>query len=159
MADGPAQRRRRLDQCKPCQRLQGCGILPIAGFRLQARVGKMSDKKRWDFPYLVIRRMPAVYERREITFTADREGNVLTPEVLILSEPQPFDHNGNLSKRCRARLLELALRESKKSDRQICLVFGEDDCVYVRPDGTASASPQPPREGLWFKFRRKSALL
>jgi hypothetical protein len=72
------------------------------------------------FPYIVIRIIPAVYQVKPL------------PQNLI-----------------REALVELGWKEfyANQGRFQIAVVFGPNDCRYLRADGTATSSHQPPAGG------------
>jgi hypothetical protein len=70
------------------------------------------------YPYVVIRYMSAVYDVRPVPASMARE-----------------------------RLIEFILSEVKRTRFRICCVSAVDDCVYCEPDGTTTASNEPPSGG------------
>lgn len=68
------------------------------------------------YPYLVVRLMPAVYGIAPLPASLDRES-----------------------------LIVLAQTESRAlmGERSMCLVFAEDDALYIGSDGTPYAGPRP----------------
>lgn len=73
-----------------------------------------------EFPYLVIRLLPGVYQRLPL-----RKGHGLED------------------------LLAIARRHRDKVRRSICLVLGPKQAVYFGPDGTENLSNSIPRGGFW----------
>jgi hypothetical protein len=70
------------------------------------------------YPYVVIRYMPAVYDVRPVPPSMPRE-----------------------------RLVSVILSEVRRTRFRMCCVFAADDCVYCEPDGTTRASNDPPAGG------------
>lgn len=53
----------------------------------------------------------------------------------------------------RRRIIEAAAAKSARITLRLCVVFADDDCVFVEPDGTAVASSTPPHGGLRLERR------
>ena len=70
------------------------------------------------YPYVVIRYVSALYDVRPVPPSMARE-----------------------------RLVEFILSEVKRTRFRMCCVFAADDCVYCEPDGTTTASNEPPSGG------------
>ncbi len=74
--------------------------------------------ERVQYPYVVIRYMPAVYDVRPVPPSMARE-----------------------------RLIAVILSEVRRTRFRMCCVFAPNDCVYCEPDGTTRASDEPPAGG------------
>jgi hypothetical protein len=79
-------------------------------------IAQLQQTPHAPFPYLIVRLMPAVYGVAPLPATLARE-----------------------------RLIALAQHEHRLNARQLsmCVVFGLEDAVYIRPDGTPSPGPRP----------------
>lgn len=84
--------------------------------KMIVEIMELQQRPHARFPYLLVRLMPAVY------------GVACLPDTLA-----------------RERLIALAQHEHRTNARQLsmCVVFGLEDAVYIRPDGTPSPGPRP----------------
>jgi hypothetical protein len=97
------------------------------------------------YPYLVVRWMAAVYGVWEIRIGA---GACEDPERALVVVDPSYREGVPLSVSQRRAIIDAALAKSAQLRHRMCVVFAEDDAVYVEPDGRCNASSEAPRGGL-----------
>ena len=78
----------------------------------------MMKKPPSEFPYIVTRLMPAVYQNEIVEHFTDRQ-----------------------------KLIEDVKARVKKARFRMCIVFGPKDAVFINPDGTVIESSNVPSGG------------
>ena len=78
----------------------------------------MMKKTPSEFPYIVTRLIPAVYQNKRVEHFTDRQS-----------------------------LIEEVKARAKKVKCRMCIVFGLKDAVYIEPDGTVKESSAAPSGG------------
>lgn len=87
------------------------------------------------FPYLVVRLIPTLYQHEKI-FVGPTPPKNATPRNIVVVHPDPWDGD-RLRPEVRQEIIEKAIALCVRVKRfRMCVVFGEDDQVYVDPDGT-----------------------
>lgn len=102
------------------------------------------------YPYVVVRYMAAVYGQFPVRFAEPQEVDPDPKErreAFVIAWPMPFV-DGHLTAQARQALIDAVQQASRQSRHQMCAVFGELDCVYCEPDGTAKPSDEPPAGGI-----------
>jgi len=101
-----------------------------------------------EYPYLIVRYMPAVYGQFSIRFVDPQEtGDNSLPNALVIACALPFvdDH---LTAEARELCIHAAQLTARQSRFRVCVVFGKSDCVYCEPDGSCKESSEPPSGGV-----------
>lgn len=93
-----------------------------------------------EYPYIIVRLMPAIYSRRSILFEAD----ACSDKDLVIPDNQPYDKSGKLTKEARDEVISATLQAVKRTGFRMCAVFGKNDCVYCEPDGSTEKSGDCP---------------
>lgn len=95
-------------------------------------------------PFLVYRLVPTFYTKTEINFVKEEDLLLTKRGITVLWEKEIYDNSGKITAECRTALQAIAKEQSKKSTRSVCLVYSDNDCDYIEPDGTLLTSNQPP---------------
>ncbi|HWH33952.1 MAG TPA: hypothetical protein VNT56_01375 [Acidimicrobiales bacterium] len=98
------------------------------------------------FPYVVIRHLPAVYERRSVQFVIDAPPPAATDNVFLVYLARPAADG--LAEGRRGCVVAGLSELSGRIDRRSCAVFGPEDAIYVEPSGETRASVDIPRSEL-----------
>ena len=122
--------------------LPGASAEEIRAFQLEQLVERELRAEPGPYPYVVTRHFPAVYTTKRVSWAEPGEpGHAVIPCV------DPYDGDGRLRDEARELVIAYAVERSAATEFKHCAVFGEDDAVYVEPDGTTTASTSPPRWG------------
>ncbi len=103
------------------------------------------------YPRITVRYLPAVYGTFAVKFVASEDAAAKLGEVkdaFVLLCPKPFTASEQLTPEARKALVEVVQCASQKTRHRMCVVFGEQDCIFVEPDGTAKLSAEPPSGGI-----------
>lgn len=92
------------------------------------------------YPYLVVRLMPAIYSRRSILFEAD----ACSDKDLVIPDNHPYGKSGKLTKKARDEIISATLQAVKRTGFRMCAVFSKYSCVYCEPDGSTEKSNDCP---------------
>ena len=101
------------------------------------------------YPYVVVRYMATVYGHFPVRFVDPQAlpTNVDQDNAFVIACPLPFV-DGQLTAQAREAVLKAAQQACRTSRHRMCAVFGESDCVYCEPDGSANTSIEPPSGGI-----------
>jgi len=95
-------------------------------------------------PYITYKIGHGLYTNHEVDLEClERPGEEIPPETYSWDSPV-HDSKGLLTSECRGALLEHGKSVSARTGINLCVVYAEDDCDYVSPDGTVLWSDQPP---------------
>ena len=104
-------------------------ILPFSGIPTEPL-----DKPTSEYPYLVVRFMPAVYQRERIDIRRGEAAVHIGPGSCFLRHPDPFDGEGAIRESCRALLLEGVMAAVLRTQLRMCVVWAADKASYVERD-------------------------
>ncbi len=88
------------------------------------------------FPRLDVRHFAGMYSSNQIRFVADKQHKPANSNLTVVFET-PF-LNGRLTDECKKFLLNFAVNESIRSGLHMCLVYDDDDSIFIEPDGRTS---------------------
>jgi hypothetical protein len=97
---------------------------------------------------LVIRLLPSVYRWRHVDVLKGEPHAEIGVDTARGSHPQPYDHDGELTRGCRKWIIEAVHDAVERLGLSICIVFAEDDAIYCWPEGVLVVSSRPPKGGL-----------
>jgi len=100
------------------------------------------------YPYVVRRVMAAVYQQLEVVFTTAPADSSIRKAIHILMDQPARDDEGNLVERARLALIDVLKEVTRTSGFRMCAVFGEQDSVYVEPDGRVNGRTEAPSGGV-----------
>ena len=99
------------------------------------------------YPHVVVRYMATVYAQFGVKFVeSGEEASKLdtVEDAFVVVYPRPYTVDEQLTPEARKALVEVVQCASQKTNHRMCVVFGEQDCVFVEPNGTAKTSIEPP---------------
>ncbi len=119
------------------------------------------DKKNAQ-PHLLVRWMSAVYQtvpvilvppNTTVTLPTLKVNGKIQKRELLIPDPTPatgidYDAENEWTEIRRAALIKAAIQLSKQLSLNVCVVFGNDDAVYVDPSGRQEISTQSPSGGI-----------
>ena len=99
------------------------------------------------YPHVIQRVMATVYQKIQVLYCTDK---IRAPKgwIHILLESPSRDPEGNLTSEARKALIDVLKELTRTSGFRMCAVFGEQDAVYVEPDGQANHKNEPPSGGI-----------
>ena len=100
------------------------------------------------YPYVVRRVMAAVYQQLEVAFTTAPSDSSTRKAIHILMDQPARDDEGNLVEKARIDLIDVLKEVTRTSGFRMCAVFGDQDSVYVEPDGRVNCRPEAPSGGV-----------
>jgi hypothetical protein len=95
----------------------------------------------------VRRLIAAVYQQIEVVFTGEKCDPPLR-EIHIVTDLPPYRDDGVLRVEARNTLIDVLKEQTLTSGLSMCAVFGEQDTVYVNPDGQLNYRTEAPSGGL-----------
>jgi hypothetical protein len=98
------------------------------------------------YPYLVIRWIAAVYGAVAIRICRSLPEGPASQELIII-DPE-HSEEGPMTRALRRVIVDEARAKSARDRLRMCVVFAEDDCVYIEPSGAFSPGEKAPRGGL-----------
>ena len=106
-----------------------------------------SQSKQTIYPYVIKRVIAAVYQRIEVAFGT---GKLHSPHkgIHIMTKDHPYDTDGKPTLEARNALIEVLKEVTRTSGFRMCAVFGEQDSVYVEPDGLVNQKTEAPSGGV-----------
>lgn len=106
--------------------------------------GKFIDEevKEGTYPFVVIRYMPSVYDRRRIIFVENDGVKPDNPDTIVAVCSNPYK-DGRLTVEGRKALIAAVRKLSQSSNFKLCLVFAKDECIYFDQGKTESSSESP----------------
>lgn len=122
--------------------LAGATPKEVDDFLVEQLVDRILQPDPGPYPYVVTRHFPAVYTTKRVSWSAPGE-----PGQAVIRSADPYDGEGALRQEARELVIAYAVERAAATGFKHCAVFGERDAVYVEPDGTTSASTQPPMWG------------
>ena len=103
-------------------------------------------KNEKEYPYVVIRWMAAVYGEKPIKFIKKGESKY-TDDCFTVADSIPFE-NGNLTLKCKEKLIQLIQKHSRDTKLSMCLVLAKEHAIFIEPNGTVLVSKEPPSGGI-----------
>ena len=103
------------------------------------------------YPRITVRYLPAVYAQFGVKFVESKDAASkldTVEDAFVVVYPRPYTVDEQLTPEARKALVEVVQCASQKTKHRMCVVFGEQDCVFVEPDGTAKLSTEPPSGGI-----------
>jgi hypothetical protein len=100
------------------------------------------------YPYVVRRIMAAVYQQLEVVFTTDPSDPPPRKAIHILIDQPARNAEGDLVEKARMALIDVLKEVTRTSGFRMCAVFGEQDSVYVEPDGQVNWLNEAPSGGV-----------
>ncbi len=107
------------------------------------------------YPYLLVRWMSAVYQSVPVvlvptgtteTLPILKVNGTIQKGELLVPDPAPSPKTENeWTETRRAKLIKFSILLSKSISENICVVFDNDDTVYVDPSDKQIFSTQPPK--------------
>lgn len=108
------------------------------------------------YPYVVVRYMATVCGQFPVRFVGSEPTNLDSKafeNAVVVGCPQPYAVDESLTPEARNALLGVVRYACQQSGHRMCVVFGEQDCVYLEPEGVAKHSNKPPSGGIqWLRF-------
>lgn len=107
-------------------------------------------------PHIVVRWVSCFYSPVSVELIpADQEAKLpellykshIQPGTLLVPDPDP-EAGTRWTEPRREALIEEALRLSRHIQKQLCVVFGAEDSVYLAPSGTRNHLSAPPSGGI-----------
>lgn len=97
------------------------------------------------YPYLVVRYGEKSFQKRPIWFVRRSEKEFLDPKEnkLVIAVPDEVE-DGEGAAIPRELVIDSARIHMNDQRHAFCVVFNEDDCVYLQHDGSVIASSQLP---------------
>jgi hypothetical protein len=95
------------------------------------------------FPYLVVRWIPGVYGLKEIRFSDKEKTNVFQNNITFY-HPSPYSQ-GKLEPEVVWALVGIIKTLSRNTRICMSLVLGQNEAIFIEPDGETSISDRPPR--------------
>jgi hypothetical protein len=105
------------------------------------------DTPPMKYPFLVVRFMPAVYQREQIDIRQGEAAVHISPGSCFLRHPDPFDGEGAIRESCRALLLEGVMAAVLRTQLRMCVVWAADKASYVERDRTIKVLNSIPSGG------------
>lgn len=100
------------------------------------------------YPYLVVRIMPAVYQRERIDVRIGEPSVAISPNRTYVQHPEPITDDGSMSVGCRTLLLNAIKEAVNRTKFRMSVIWGEGDVSYVEHDGSIKASTVIPSGGI-----------
>lgn len=100
------------------------------------------------YPYLIVRLMPAVYQRERIDIRKGEPLVAISPGTTYVQHPEPLNGDGSMSVDCRALLLNAVKEAVQRTRFRMSVIWGERAASYVELDGSINASTQIPSGGI-----------
>jgi len=100
------------------------------------------------YPYLVIRLMPAVYQRHQITVYRGEALAKISHDKNFVQHPEPITDEGVITPGCRKLILDAVFEAVTRTKFRMAVVWGEEEASYVEPDGSINESTEPPSGGV-----------
>lgn len=96
------------------------------------------------YPYIVYRLAPAFYSNSELNIVKNESLLKESNGFIVVYSGKIYDPSGEITAKCRHAIETAAARQSKRIRIRLCVVYGQDDCVYFKPDGSFESSKQAP---------------
>jgi hypothetical protein len=105
------------------------------------------------YPYLVVRHTEHSFRKYPIWFMRKSEKEFVQPgdKKLVIGIPDDVDESVGMDV-SRDLIIDSARMHMSEQPHQVCVVFGEDDCVYLGHDGSVMESSSPPSREEPFGF-------
>ncbi len=100
------------------------------------------------YPYLIIRLMPAVYQRHQITVYRGEPLVTIGHGRNFVQHPEPITDEGVITPGCRTLILNAVLEVVKRGPFRMAVVWGEKEASYVERDGSIEESTVRPSGGI-----------
>ena len=100
------------------------------------------------YPYLIIRLMPAVYQRHQINVFRGEPLVEIGHSKNLVQHPEPITDDGVITPGCRTLILDAVLEAVTRTKFRMAVVWGEKEASYVEPDGSINESTEPPSGGV-----------
>ncbi len=100
------------------------------------------------YPYLIIRLMPAVYQRHQITVYRGEPSVEISHDKNFVRHPEPITDDGAITPDCRTLILNAVLEVVKRGPFRMAVVWGEKEVSFVERDGSINESTEPPSGGV-----------
>ena len=100
------------------------------------------------YPYLIIRLMPAVYQRHQITVYRGEPLVKISHDKNFVRHPEPITDDGAITPDCRTFILNAILEVVKRGPFRMAVVWGQKEVSYVERDGSINESTEPPSGGV-----------
>jgi hypothetical protein len=111
------------------------------------------------YPRLVIRIYSAVYSRVPIDLKCAQPAEAkIASSRATLCHPGIDPKTGTLDPAARQFLADAVLTAVRRTGFRMCLVFGEQDALFIEKDGSMSPSNEPPSGGLQAKLQHTEPL-
>ena len=98
--------------------------------------------------YLVVRLMPAVYQRESITIQIGPPRVHVGFRDTFAHHPAPFTHIGQIGRGLKELLIAATAEAVERTGFRMCLVWSTVSCTFVERDGVVNESDDPPDGGL-----------
>jgi hypothetical protein len=98
------------------------------------------------YPYVVIRYMATIYERRRVVFSSISK--VSEAKVFHVQWHSKINWSKPMPPSALDELIEAVKKASRSSGFRMCVVLSENDAFYVEPNGQISRQSQAPSGGI-----------
>lgn len=105
------------------------------------------------YPYVAVRYGENSVKNYPIWFIKKSDKELLRPDLknLVVAIPDETDEDEGADVP-RALIIDSAKMHMMEQPHSLCVVFGEDDCVYLEHDGSVYESEVPPSSESNFEF-------
>lgn len=105
------------------------------------------------YPYMVIRYSANSVKNCPIWFIKKSDKELMRPDVktLVVAIPDEADEDDGVDVP-RSLIIDSAKAHMMEQRHALCVVFSEDDCVYLEHDGSVYESEMPPSNESKFEF-------